>query len=145
VFYNGEWNEPALGGRATPVFPASVDLTRRDGQTFWGPAIHWNTYLEQYAMVLNRAKDTLWTTEGIYISFSHELGNPEGWSKPQKMMDREEAIHEDVGIGWYGEQDQPAWHGQVVGTGRGETNTLAGRVARFFLQGESKWEIEFER
>jgi hypothetical protein len=136
VWHNGEWNESALGGHATPVFPASVDLTRRDGQTFWGAAIHWNTYLERYVMVLNRIRDTRWTTEGIYISFNRDLADPRGWSVPQKIMDREEAAHTGSGNGWYG---------QVMGTGRGETDKLAGRLARFFVDGESKWEIEFER
>ena len=40
---------------------------------FWGPAIHWNTYLEQYVMLLNRAKDDQFGQEGIYVSFSPTL------------------------------------------------------------------------
>jgi hypothetical protein len=137
VWHEGEWNESALGGHATPIFPATVDLKRKDGQTFWGPAIHWNTYLNQYVMVLNRVKDTSWATEGIYISFSNDLADPKGWSVPQKIMDREEATHADpghVGNGWYG---------QVMGTGQGETDKLAGRVARLFVDGQSRWEIQF--
>ncbi|MFM8617946.1 MAG: hypothetical protein ACKOE8_04360, partial [Opitutaceae bacterium] len=32
---------------------------------------------------------------------------------------------------------------QVIGLEREGSDTLAGRVARFFLHGRSKWEIEF--
>ena len=137
VWHEGHWNESALGGRAKPIFPATVDLKRKDGQTFWGPAIHWNTYLGTYVMVLNRVKDTSWATEGIYISFNNDLADPEGWSVPQKIMDREEATHADpehAGNGWYG---------QVMGTAQGETDKLAGRVARLFVDGQSRWEIQF--
>jgi hypothetical protein len=139
LWHKGRWNESALGGHATPIFPASIDLTRNDGQTFWGPAIHWNAYLDEYVMVLNRVKDTSWATEGIYICFNRDLADPTGWSMPQKIMDREQAIHADAwraGNGWYG---------QVMGTGQGETDKLAGRVARLFVDGQSRWEIEFER
>ena len=37
---------------------------------FWGPAVHWNTALEQYVMLLNRAKDENYAQEGIYVSFA---------------------------------------------------------------------------
>ena len=139
VWHKGQWNESALGGHATPIFPASVDIKRKDGQTFWGPAIHWNTHLNKYVMVLNRIRDTSWATEGIYISFNNDIADPEGWSMPQKIMDREEATHADPGHAGNG------WYGQVMGTGQGETDKLAGRVARLFVDGRSRWEIEFER
>jgi len=137
IWYKGGWNEPGIGGHATPIFPASVDLTRKDGQTFWGPSIHWNTYLEEYVMVVNRTQDTRWNTEGLYISFNHDLSDPSGWSKPQKFMDREEATHADprkTGNGWYVE---------VMGTEKGQTDKVAGQKARLFVDGESRWEFTF--
>jgi len=138
-YYRGEWNEPGIGGRATPIFPASVDITRKDGNTFWGPSIHWNTYLNQYVMLLNRVNDTAWLTEGIYVSFNCDISDPKGWSTPQKIMDRAEAIHVDP------EKEGNGWYAQVMGTNKGETDKLAGQKARFFLDGQSRWEIEFQK
>jgi hypothetical protein len=43
---------------------------------FWGPSVHWNTYLQQYVMLLNRAQDAAWTQEGVYIAFTSNLGDP---------------------------------------------------------------------
>jgi hypothetical protein len=131
------WNEPGIGGHPRPFFPAAVDITRKDRQTFWGPSIHWSTYLKQYVMLLNRTRDTSWATEGLYASYSRDLGNPAAWSEPVKFMDGEEATHADpakTGNGWYV---------QAMGTGKGETDKLAGRSARLFVDGTSRWEILF--
>ena len=133
IWYERKWKEPGVGGHATPLFPATVDIHRKDGQTFWGPSIHWNTYLNQYVMVINRVYDTAWSTEGLYISFNHDLSDLKGWSVPQKIMDREEARHADP------EKSGTGWYVQVMG----ETDKLAGRVARLFVNGRSRWEIEF--
>ena len=32
---------------------------------FWGPAVHWNTHLQQYVMLLNRAFDPRWAQEDL--------------------------------------------------------------------------------
>ena len=42
----------------------------------WGPSIHWNTYLERYVMLLNRAKDESFNNEGIYVSYARTLMIP---------------------------------------------------------------------
>ena len=138
IWHQGQWKEPGLGGHATPIFPATIDITRKNGATFWGPSIHWNTYLKEYVMVLNRIKDTTWATEGLYISFNHDISDLNGWSPPQKIMDREEATRVDP--------QKPGWgyYVQVMGTAKGETDKLAGRVARLFVDGQSRWEIEFQ-
>jgi len=115
---------------ATPLVRPTAPWHDQDPavNAFWGPSIHWNTYLQQYVMLMNRAANDAWDQEGIYVSFNARLGNPEGWSPPQKILD---------GGGWYP---------QVVGleVGRG-TDTLAGRVARFFMSGRSDYTIEFSR
>lgn len=141
IWHQGKWKEPGIGGHATPIFPAAVDLTKKDGQTFWGPVIHWNTHLNRYVMVVNRIKDTRWTTEGLYVSFNQDLSNPKGWSPPQRFMVADEATSpgpwpKDSG-GYSG------WYVEVMGTGKGETDKQAGRVARLFVQGRSRWEIIF--
>lgn len=100
----------------------------RTTNAFWGPSVHWNTYLEQYVMLLNRARDVDWNQEGIYVAFSPRLDDPSAWSRPVKILD---------GGGWYP---------QVIGLepGRG-TDKEAGEVARLFVEGWSRHLIRFVR
>ena len=128
----GQWDEPGVGGHVSPIFPAKVDWHREDADAFWGPSIHWNTYLRQYVLLLNRTKDGHFTQEGIYVSFSRDLAQSSDWSAPQKL-----ALPADK-LGWYP---------QVIGLNKSsqETDKMAGRVARFFMRGGSQWEIVFRR
>lgn len=129
-WHRGGWTEAGVGGRVTPVFPAKVDWHRKDADAFWGPSIHWNTHLRQFVLLLNRTRDSHWSQEGIYVSFNPDLARPEGWSAPVKIMD-------SVG--------NDRWYPQVLGTNaeRRETDKLAGRTARLFIRGTSRWEVEF--
>ena len=43
----GKWAEPGLGGHLTPILPARVDWHAEDVDAFWGPSVHYNTYLER--------------------------------------------------------------------------------------------------
>lgn len=119
------WEYPA----GTPLQPPARPF--HDGQSsadvFWGPAIHWNTHLERYVMLLNRAKDEEFGQDGIYVSFAPTLDAPRGWSTPVKLLN---------GGGWY-----PQVAGLEAGSG---TDKLAGRRARLFLTGSSSYYIEFE-
>jgi hypothetical protein len=132
--YQGKWTEPGLGGHVTPIFPVRVDWHKPDVDAFWGPSVHWNTHLESWVMLLNRAKDKNWAQEGIYVSFNPDLANPTGWTTPVKILDA-------------GELEKSKWYPQVVGTdaAKRETDQLAGKVARLFVAGVSKWEILFLR
>jgi hypothetical protein len=95
---------------------------------FWGPAVHWNTYLQQYVMLLNHAQDASWAQEGIYVSFAKTLDDPLSWSAPQKVL--------DGGL----------WYPQVVGTEIGTgTDKVASQRARFYLGGISDYLIEFAK
>ena len=139
-WYHGAWSEPGLGGHATPTFPAAADIYRKEGQTFWGPVIHWNTYLGKYVMILNRTIDAGWGTEGIYLSFSDDVSNPQSWSAPVKIVDRVEATR--------GDPSKPTWNGwsaSLVGTGQGETDKQAAQTARLFIDGVSRWEVTFHK
>lgn len=127
-WHKGEWSEPGLGGRLTPIFPAKGDWHREDADAFWGPSVHWNTYLECWVMLLNRATDKNWTQEGIYVSFNKDISRPTGWSIPVKIMDP--PYH-------------PGWYPQVIGLGPGGTDKEAGQRARLFVHGVSRWEVEF--
>ena len=138
-WYRGQWSEPGAGGHVTPIFPVKTDWNHKDADAFWGASVHWNSHLNQYVMLLNRAIDKDWKQEGIYISFNSDPGDPGGWSAPRKILDREEIVRvPDMGPGWYP---------QVVGidAARRETDKLAGRIARLFVHGKSVWEIVFFR
>lgn len=128
----GAWTEPGIGGMVTPIFPSRVAWDRADTDSFWGPAVHWNTKLESYVVVLNRACcKTNWPQEGIYIAFNPDLANPQGFSNPGKLVDAK-----DIGFA-------PGYYPQVFGLGAGETDTLAGKEARLFIKGFSKWKLVF--
>jgi len=129
-YRDGKWDSPGLGGRVTAIFPAQVSWMREDADAFWGPAVHWNTHLGCYVMLLNRTRyKPGWPQEGIYISFSRDLGDPQSWSKPKKIL------------------DGGSWYPQVIGldTSAKETDKLVGKRARFYMHGRSKHEIVFLR
>ncbi len=128
-FFNGSWDEPGLGGRLTPIFPVAKAWQRADANAFWGPSVHWNTHLETYVVLLNHACcEPGWPAAGIYVSFNPDISDPWGWTTPKKIMN-----------------DPGGYYPQVVGLLPGETDTLAGRVARFYLHGFSGWEIVFDQ
>jgi hypothetical protein len=116
------------------VYPAGMPIYRvrdewHDGSivdAFWGPSVHWNTYLGQYVMLLNRARDASWTQEGIYVAFSPTLSDPGSWSVPQGLL---------AGGRWY-----PQVIGTEVGVG---TDRIAGERARLFISGRSDHIIQF--
>jgi hypothetical protein len=126
-WHEGRWKSPGIGGRVTPIFSAQTDWHQKDANAFWGAAVHWNTHLECYAMLLNRAKDWKWTQEGIYVTFIRDLADPREWTPPRRIVE---------GGNWYP---------QVIGLEKGETDKLAGRIARFFVGGKSDSEIVFVR
>jgi hypothetical protein len=114
---------------ATPLFP-TTDSWHDDNvstDAFWGPSVHWNTYLEQYVMLLNRAKNALFDQEGIYISFSPVLHDPARWSAPEKIL------------------DGGSWYPQVLGLEAEGSDKVAGSRARLFLSGRSDYLIQFAR
>ncbi|HSV73287.1 MAG TPA: hypothetical protein VLH79_05960 [Chthonomonadales bacterium] len=136
---HGRWSEPGIGGRVTPIHRASVDWHRADCDAFWGPSVHWNSHLSTYVMLLNRAIDRTWKQEGVYWSTCPTLARPEAWTRPEKLMDHAELAPAMEGA--------PGWYPQVVGLDprRRETDTLAGRRARLFVHGRSRWEVLFLR
>jgi hypothetical protein len=121
---DSEWDYPA----GTPIVRTTSPW--HDGQAaanaFWGPSLHWNTSLQRYVMLLNRARDESFNNEGIYVSFALSLDDPRAWSAPQKILN---------GGGWY-----PQVAGLEPGTG---TDKQMGSRARFLLTGRSTRYIEF--
>ena len=114
----------------TPLVPTTEAWHDGDNKVnaFWGPSVHWNTYLEQYVMLLNRAKDENYGEEGMYVSFAPSLQDPRLWSLPQKIL------------------DGGKWYPQVMGLDAGSgTDKIAGATARFFMSGRSDYTITFTR
>jgi hypothetical protein len=131
-FFEGAWQQPGIGGAVTPIVPAKAGWERSDTDSFWGPAIHWNTAIEQYVVLLNHSCcQTNWPQEGIYIMFSSDLSDPKKWTNPDKILEASE-------IGF-----APGYYPEVFGSGAGETDTLAGQLPRLFVKGISKWLIYF--
>lgn len=128
-YFEGDWTEPGLGGRVTPLIRVTRPWQFEDADAYWGPSVHWNSYLQQYVMLLNHACcGTRWPQKEIAISYSKDLIT---WTKPVTLLD-------DIGFG-------PGYYPQVLGSHEGETDTLAGELARFYVQGVSHWEIIFHR
>jgi hypothetical protein len=123
---SGSW----LHRAATPVHAArsSWDDAEEDVDVFWGPSVHWNTYLESWVMLLNRANSDEWGQEGIYVSFNDTLDRPDAWSAPARLA--------QGGL----------WYPQVIGleANRG-TDKEAGQTARLFAGGRSTYLIQFSR
>jgi hypothetical protein len=129
-WHQEHWSEPGLGGHITPIFPAKISWHHTDANAFWGPSIHWNSHLHTYVVLLNHSKDGNFTQEGIYFTFNADLSNPSGWTAPRKLSLPETDL---------------AWYPQVLGADktRRETDKAAGRLARLFIRGASRWEILF--
>lgn len=132
-YFNGAWQEAGRGGRVTPLFPVRRAWQSRLPDAFWGPSVHWNTYLNCYVMLLNRASGERWAQEGVYISFSPDPSRPETWTSPRRILSRAAGDFTDPGD----------FYAQVMGLEAGDTERRAGQIARLYLHGVSKWEIEF--
>lgn len=127
-YYQGGWYEPGLRGRVTPILRASTSWSREDANAFWGPSLHWNTYLQQFVMLMNRTCcQPGWPQEGVYVAFNSDLSFPGNWTEPAKILEGERA----------------RWYPQVIGGRPSGSDREAGQTARFYMGGESEYEIVF--
>ena len=125
-YYDGGWSEPGLGGRTTPIFAASVSWADWNTDAFWGPSVHWNTYLQSYVVLMSRSCcDVDWPQEGVYLTMNADLADPTGWTTPYKVV------------------DEGDWYPWFQGTGEGETSSLSGQTMHLFLRQTSEWDIVF--
>jgi hypothetical protein len=126
-WYQGEWQENGLNGRVTPIIPVNSSWYSPNPDTFWGPSVHWNTYLQQYVILMNRAIDPRWKQDGIYVSITPDLSEPASWSVPQRLL------------------ETSGWYPQVIGCDetRHETERESGAEARLFVQGTSNHLLRF--
>jgi hypothetical protein len=131
-FFEGGWTEPGVGGAVTPIFPAAVGWDRSNTDSFWGPAVHWNTSIERYVVLLNHSCcKTNWPQEGIYVAYTSDLSDFTTWTQPVKLLDSR-----SIGFA-------PGYYPEAFGVGVDETDTLAGQLPRLFVKGISKWQVYF--
>jgi hypothetical protein len=127
-WFEGAWQEKGLNGKVTPVVPVRAGWYSQQPDTFWGPSVHWNHHLKQYVILMNHAVDPSWKQEGIYISLTDDITNPNSWSEPQRLL------------------ETGGWYPQVIGDPtRRETEREAGEEARLFIHGISKYRLRFSR
>lgn len=110
-----------------PIYRVADDWHDGDVDAYWGPSVHWNTHLDKYVMLLNRATDSLWAQEGIYVAYADDLSDPASWSTPKRLL---------AGGRWYP---------QIIGHDPDGTDKEAGEFARFFMSGRSEYVIQFSR
>lgn len=131
-YYQGSWEQPGIGGRVTPVIPVRVGWERSNTDAHWGPSVSWNTHINKYVILLNRACcKPEWPQEGIYLSYSSDISDPKTWTTPTRIL-----TPRDIGFA-------PGFYPQLVGTGPGESDSLTGQASRIFVKGISKWELVF--
>jgi hypothetical protein len=121
-FFLGNWREPGLGGRVTPVFTTPTGWAVAFMDSFWGPSVHWNSFVNAYVVLLNRAGGPMWEQEGVYMSLSKDLLR---WSSPQKILDSND------------------FYPQVLGFRPEGTDTYAGSFFRIYVHGISRHVLEF--
>ena len=127
-YFNGAWSEPGIFGASTPVFPAQASWQSENTDSFWGPSVHWNTFLQSFVVLMHRSCcDSGFPQDGIYASYSADLNDPKSWTKPEKIV------------------SDPGWYPQVLGQGAAGTDKQAGRVARLYIYGHSHLEIIFNK
>jgi len=127
-YRDSEWNDPGLGGRVTPIFPATASWRGEDTDSFWGPSIHWNSYLNQFVILMNRSCCTPgWPQAGVYIAFNPDLAQPRNWRTPELLIAAGD------------------WYPQVIGVEAGESDRFASQTPRLFIRGFSDWMIVFNR
>ena len=125
-YYQDAWMEPGVGGRVTPIFRASVGWHEANTDSFWGPSIHWNTYLRRYVVLMSRSCCApRWPQEGVYITMTENLADPGGWTEPKQIIE-------------YGD-----WYPWVMAMEGEQPNSEAGQQVRLFVRGVSDREIIF--
>ena len=98
--WNGKTFAAPYNGIGSPV--PSLQISKADGGGpasapvtgfHWGPSVSWNTYLEQWVMLMGHVTGSSWRGSKIYISFNPNKdlsvgNNSQQWSKPQLLLDK---------------------------------------------------------
>jgi hypothetical protein len=127
-YYRGAWTEPGMQGRESAIFPATVSWQHPNTNSYWGPSVHWNTYLQKYVVLLNHSCcSPRYPQDGIFVTYNSDLGNPKGWSAPVLLV------------------NDPGWYPQVIGMDSNGSDQLAGQTSQFYIAGKSRWQIVFNQ
>lgn len=124
------WDAPGLNGAGQPVLKPENSWHSHRADGFWGPSVHYNTYLEAFVILMSRTLNHDFDQDGNYVAYATDIGNPLTWTTPRKFLSGEES----------------SWYPQVIGAKemRG-TDSLAGQTSRLFLHGQSEWLLHFEK
>lgn len=84
------WTGDGLSGRSTPIFklrdPHRHGYLDKKPDAFWGPAIYFDHKTQMYIMLMSRTVDKSgWRSEGYYVSYNKDVGEPDQWSPPQRI------------------------------------------------------------
>lgn len=76
-----------------PVADSGGPASSPTGGFHWGPSVSWNTYLQQWVMLMGHVTGSSWKGSKIYISFNPhanlgEANHAQQWSKPQLLLDK---------------------------------------------------------
>lgn len=98
------WDGKAFGaasdGIGKPVSSLQIPIAEGGGAAssptggfHWGPSVSWNTYLNQWVMLMGHVTGPSWKGSKIYISFNPHADLSVGihsqeWSKPQLLLDK---------------------------------------------------------
>ena len=127
-YFQGGWTESGMEGRETAIFPAKVSWQQPNTNSYWGPSIHWNTYLQKYVALMNHSCcSPRYPQDGIFVTYSADLSNPQSWNAPVRLS------------------NDSGWYPQVMGTGADGSDSLAGQAARLYITGKSRWQIVFQQ
>lgn len=98
--WDGKGFNAPYNGVGAPVTSLQIPLTEGGGAASspgggfrWGPSVSWNTYLEQWVMLMGHVTGSSWKGSKIYISFNpnKDLGkddHSQQWSQPQLLLDK---------------------------------------------------------
>jgi len=124
-----DWLAPGIGGRSVAIFhdPAQVEWASAQNNGYWGPSVHWNVDLQKFIVLMSRSRGGNYESGGIYMTYTTTLDAPASWAEPKIVIAAEQG-----------------WYPQVVGDWSIHgTDKLAGRRARYFNQGRSRFFIDF--
>jgi hypothetical protein len=98
--WDGQAFEAPYNGIGAPVSALQIPVNEGGGPSsaptggfHWGPSVSWNTYLQQWVMLMGHVTGQSWKGSKIFISFNpnKDLGkgdNAQQWSKPQLLLDK---------------------------------------------------------
>jgi hypothetical protein len=98
--WDGKTFAAAYNGIGKPVASLQIPIEQGGGAAsspnggfHWGPSVSWNTYLNQWVMLMGHVTGSSWKGSKIFISFNPNkdltIGdNAQQWTKPKLLLDK---------------------------------------------------------